>query len=193
MKAARRVREAVRGNGPVERPEPRPGPTSQHRAAASSAAAAAAAPDIAGSRAGSWRDPASTGSWADSSTSTRRQLETAGQAPWLRSGTPQARRCRPGRADSPQRGPVSPPRKHCPGRRWGRGARALRGGLPARAVRVSVTAARCCPADLRCARAASRSSHRARTRSRRTRHSPRPPRPTGRPRASPRTPACESW
>ena len=30
VKAARRVREAVRGNGPVERPEPRPGPTSQH-------------------------------------------------------------------------------------------------------------------------------------------------------------------
>jgi hypothetical protein len=30
VKVARRVREAVRGNGPVERPEPRPGPTSQH-------------------------------------------------------------------------------------------------------------------------------------------------------------------
>src|SRR5439155_1853888 len=29
VKAARRVREAVRGNGPVERPEPRLGPTSQ--------------------------------------------------------------------------------------------------------------------------------------------------------------------
>ena len=35
VKAARRVREAVRGNGPVERPAPRPGPASQHRAAAS--------------------------------------------------------------------------------------------------------------------------------------------------------------
>jgi hypothetical protein len=32
----------------------------QHRAAASGAADAAAAPDIAGSRAGSWQDPAST-------------------------------------------------------------------------------------------------------------------------------------
>ena len=32
VKAARRVREAVRGNGPVERPEPRPGPTSLLRA-----------------------------------------------------------------------------------------------------------------------------------------------------------------
>ena len=33
-KAARRVREAVRENGPVERPEPRPGPTSQRSPAA---------------------------------------------------------------------------------------------------------------------------------------------------------------
>jgi len=32
----------------------------QHRAAASGTAVAAAAPDVAGSRAGSWRDPAST-------------------------------------------------------------------------------------------------------------------------------------
>jgi hypothetical protein len=40
VKVARRVREAVRGNGPVERPEPRPGPTSQRTAAPSSAATA---------------------------------------------------------------------------------------------------------------------------------------------------------
>ena len=38
VRVARRVREAVRGNGPVERPEPRPGPTSQHAPAASSVA-----------------------------------------------------------------------------------------------------------------------------------------------------------
>ena len=36
VKVARRVREAVRGNGPVERPAPRPGPTSQREEAASS-------------------------------------------------------------------------------------------------------------------------------------------------------------
>jgi hypothetical protein len=39
---ARRVREAVRGNGPVERSEPRPGPTSQHSPAAPVAPTAAA-------------------------------------------------------------------------------------------------------------------------------------------------------
>src|SRR5690349_7052831 len=43
-RVARRVREAVRGHGPVERPAPRPGPTSQHRASASGTAVAAAAP-----------------------------------------------------------------------------------------------------------------------------------------------------
>src|SRR3954468_1294673 len=59
VKVARRVREAVRGNGPVERPEPRPGPTSQRAAAASGAGAAAAAVNIAGSRASSWWDSAS--------------------------------------------------------------------------------------------------------------------------------------
>ena len=39
VKAARRVREAVRGNGPVERPEPRLGPTSQRSPAASTRSA----------------------------------------------------------------------------------------------------------------------------------------------------------
>ena len=38
---ARRVREAVRGNGPVERPTPRLGPTSQHSSPAPVAALSA--------------------------------------------------------------------------------------------------------------------------------------------------------
>src|SRR3954454_1744575 len=57
VKAARRVREAVRGNGPVERPEPRLGPTSQRAAPAPCVTAAAATPDIVGSRPGPWHDP----------------------------------------------------------------------------------------------------------------------------------------
>jgi len=60
VKVARRVREAVRGNGPVEKPAPRPGPTSQRPTAASGAAAATAAPNVAGCRAGSRQDSAST-------------------------------------------------------------------------------------------------------------------------------------
>src|SRR3954451_12389607 len=62
VKVARRVREAVRGNGPVERPEPRPGPTtSQHKATAPSAAAAPATSGSALPRAGPRPDSASTG------------------------------------------------------------------------------------------------------------------------------------
>ena len=86
VKVARRVREAVRGNGPVERPEPRPGPTSQRPAATSSAAPSPATPRSS--------PPPSTasGSGADRSrvacsASTNAQLKTAGQWAVTGSGT----------------------------------------------------------------------------------------------------------
>ena len=58
----------------------------QRPAAASGTAAAAATPDIAGSRAGPSAGSGVDRSWAASSTSTKRQPEAAGQAPWQRSG-----------------------------------------------------------------------------------------------------------
>ena len=61
VKVARRVREAVRGNGPVERPEPRPGPTSQPKATASSTAAASTPSGSPCPRAGLRQNPASPG------------------------------------------------------------------------------------------------------------------------------------
>jgi hypothetical protein len=83
VKAARRVREAVRGNGPVERPEPRPGPTSQHAAAASGAPVAPATRRALRRGSPTAEDPATAGSRVGAENpGTASDQRSRGQSTW---------------------------------------------------------------------------------------------------------------